>query len=109
MRAAISKSEINDDEYMDENWMRRHAPSSERLNDTGLDEENDPKIKQEDYDPEHDVQYASGEEERDLEIKQEECDPEYDVQYDSSEEEEDLEIKQEDTDNDWYTRRDLLE
>ena len=109
MKAAISESEINDDDYMDENWMRRHAPFSERLNDTGLDEENDPKIKQEDCDAEHDVQYASNEEERDLEIKQEDYDAGPDVQYDDSEEEEDLEIKQEDTDGDWYTRRDLLE
>ncbi|KAM0801444.1 hypothetical protein BDR22DRAFT_888349 [Usnea florida] len=69
MRAAISESEINDDYYMDENWMRRHGPSSERLDDTGLDEENDPKIKQEDCDAEHDVQHASSEEEEDVEIR----------------------------------------
>ena len=109
MRAAIAESEINDDEYMDEHWMRRHAPSSERLNDTDLDEENDPKIKQGDCDAEHDSLYAVSEEEGDSEIKQEECDAEHDVQYDSSEEEEDVEIKQENTDDDWYTRRDLLE
>ena len=56
MRAAISESEINDEDYMDEDWMRRHAPSSERLNGTGLDKEDDPKIKQENCDAEHDVQ-----------------------------------------------------
>ena len=81
MRAAISEPEINDDDYMDASWMQRHAPSSERLNDTGIDEENDPNIKQEDCDAEHDVHEG----------------------------EEDVEIKQEDTDDDWYTRRDLLE
>ena len=81
MRAVISESEINDEDYMDENWMRRHAPSSERLGDTGLEEEHDPEIKQEDCDAEHDVH----------------------------EEEEDVDIKQEDTEDDWYTKRDLLE
>ena len=108
MRAAISESEINDDAYMDENWMQRHAPSSERLGDTGLDEENDPKIKQEDCDAEYDVQHASSEEEEDVKIKQEDCDAEHDVLYASSEEEEDVEIKQEGSDLEWYTRRDLL-
>ena len=85
MRAAFSESETDDDDYMDVNWMRRHAASSEHLDDTGLDEENDPMIKQEDCDAEHDVQHAS------------------------SEEEEDVEIKLEDTDDHWYTKRDLLE
>ena len=131
MRAAISESGINDDDYMDEIWMRRHAPSSGRLDDTGLDEENDPKIKQEDCDGEHDVQSASSEEEEDVKIKQEDydaeydilyacseeedvkikqedCDAEHDVQYASGEEEDDVEIKQEDTNDDWYTKRDLL-
>ena len=85
MKAENAESEIDDEEFMDEDWMRRHAPSPEPVDDTGLDEETDPKIKQEDCDAEHDVQHANGGEE------------------------DDLDIKQEDIDLDWYMRRDLLE
>ena len=85
MKAENAESEIDDEDFMDVNWMRRHAPSPEPVNDTGLDEEKNPMIKQEDCDAEHDVQYAS------------------------SEEGEGLEIKQEDTDLEWYMKRDLLE
>ena len=106
MRAAIFETEINDEDYMGDDWMRRHAPSSERLNDTALDEENDPKIKQEDCDADHDVLYACSEEEEGVEIKQEKSDAEHGVQYASGEEEEDV---QGDTDHEWYTNRDLLQ
>lgn len=85
MKAENAESEIDDEDFMDEDWMRRHAPSPEPVDDTGLDEEKDPKIKQEDCDAEHDVQHAS------------------------SEEEDDLDIKQEDIDLEWYMKRDLLE